>query len=169
MSLPRRCRVQACRILRGSVCALVLLAQAVSVIGFPVLSARSGSLGSCQERACGCGDGVNARHACCCNPAVAQSPSCCSKPAKDSCCEQTDRHSAAAETDADEIHWVAGVTAQRCRGDGPLALQSFEPLLPPLAAGLPSCLFEKSDRLTIGSDSLPLFALDPPIPPPRLG
>jgi hypothetical protein len=180
---------------RHGLAAVALFAQLVAATGAPVVTSRSNAQGEspypCQNRPCGCvtselcwaGD-------CCCftleqklawadangvappdhvrplvesRKAQKPKPSCCA-----SCCEPADAPSPApAATGTSEIRLVAGVYAQKCRGEGPAGLLKLDLVLTPdapLAPRGPVPVFAgrvASDPPTFSS------SLSPPTPPPR--
>jgi hypothetical protein len=96
-------------------------------------------------------------------------PACCSKPKKSSCCDAHEPEPKCEdESPAPKLTWVAGVFAQKCRGEGPGGLLEvgavIAPELPPATrAPRPVCEFEPPTDVHTRSTSSP-----PPIPPPRL-
>lgn len=100
--------------------------------------------------------------------------SCCAKKVKRSCCESADEAPAAANCPPEQpraselgVRWVAGVFAQKCRGEGPGGLLKLE--LISLAAPSPALRdsFDPVDSVCV-PDPRPTSALHiPPTPPPR--
>jgi hypothetical protein len=92
--------------------------------------------------------------------------SCCTKHEKPTCCETTP--AATETTEAPTVRWVAGVFAQKCRGEGPAGLLKFEaganPELPPEVR----VTRPEADRVAPFEARAVCTSFRPPIPPPRV-
>jgi hypothetical protein len=94
---------------------------------------------------------------------------CCSKPKKSSCCSAHEVAEAKCEDEppAPKLKWVAGIFAQKCRGDGAAGLLEVEasiaPALPPAPREpRPTHRFDRPTDTPVRSTSF-----RPPPPPPR--
>ena len=101
-------------------------------------------------------------------------PSCCAKHETRSCCEPATELAAPphadepAATEAPAVRWVAGVFAQKCRGDGPAGLLKVEVSLAPthpseVRASRPEC-----GRVAAFDSHATRAPRQPPVPPPRV-
>jgi hypothetical protein len=95
-------------------------------------------------------------------------PSCCAQHEKAPCCE-AEKPVAVKPAPVPTVKWVAGVFAQKCRGDGPAAgLFKFEVGFPP-AHSLKVRAPRSARDFTRPCDShLVSISFRPPIPPPRV-
>lgn len=192
---PRRpARRLARRFARPAVAALLVLAQAVTAFGFPVVT-RTGRPTNCGGGACGCGAAGHAE-ACGCGPTGCTAPLSAPPPeptcgacgnAPGSCCHT--KQQPAPETDAcpkcrsmqpepepplpaakpaPAVKWVIGMKARQCRGDGPLGLFADLPSVPPAAAESVAdpTPFDHVPLTDLRSTATSSVPLDPP---PRCG
>ena len=83
-----------------------------------------------------------------------------------------DREAVAVEDAADDtltVLWVAGVRAQKCRGEGPAGLLKLDPAVPPATAPVAPLALEP-DRFTRPASVPPVpISQQPPARPPRRG
>lgn len=97
--------------------------------------------------------------------------SCCTKKAR-SCCERAaEAESAPPEplrTGKPGVRWVAGVFAQKCRGEGPAGLLKLELISIPAHTPAPRAAADPVD--SVREPNAPLISTPhvPPTPPPRI-
>ena len=151
----------------------------------------------CQSHSCGCGASEQSWAGdCCCftleqklawaeargieppphvRPLVAAraakkaKPACCSKPKKSACCSAHEPADAPHEDEppAPKLKWVAGIFAQKCRGESPSGLLEVAASVAPDLSSAPreprpAREFDRPTDTHVRSATFP-----PPIPPPR--
>lgn len=92
--------------------------------------------------------------------------SCCAKHEKPTCCET--EPAAPKTTEAPALRWVAGVFAQKCRGEGPAGLLKFEAGAAPAFDPEVRVSRPEADWLASFEVRVVRTSFRPPIPPPRL-
>src|SRR6516162_5086811 len=163
-NLRRTASRLACRLRRPVVLLLLVLAQAATAFGFPVVQSRSGRPGACRGGACGCESACGSLDGCCCTtgtpapPPKPQpaAPSCgrCGGEPGSCCCDEPEPEPAAcpkcrakqhpsepaapATVSLPKVTWVLGWKARQCRGDGPLGLFADLPAVPPAVPARPA-------------------------------
>jgi hypothetical protein len=183
----------ACRLCRRAVLLLLVLAQAATAFGFPVVQSRSGRPGPCGSGACGCDSVCGTLDGCCCTtgiPAPPQpvAPSCgrCGGEPGSCCCDDEPEPEPAAcpkcrtkqkspepaaptTVSLPKLKWVLGWKARQCRGDGPLGLFADLPAVPPAVPARPAFAPLPAGTVCV-IDSLVLsLSSVPDEPPPRCG
>jgi hypothetical protein len=189
-----RRRIPTLRLRRAAIALVLVLAQAVSAFGFPLVRSRAASPCGCTTP---CG---NSPENCCCKTShpVAAAPvpakpaacdrcggepgACCHtlanlapKPAgcakcraKSAQCPSESPTTADADDSSPTVTWVAGFKARQCRGDSPLGLLAELPSVPP-ATTHPITLPVPVGVLSI-TDAFSTSRFAAPLdPPPRCG
>lgn len=167
------------RVLRGSICALVVLAQLVGAFGWAASAAVAiHQNGSCGNRPCGC-TVVDEAACCCCDAPVAPTvPDCC-KPGN-SCCESTPKRSCCEKPKppappttpipvTKSKGWLAALLAQPCHSKTQPNAVAGEPEISQTVMAAAVVSQEPAGLLLPHRDFFVAPLLDPPIPPPRLG
>jgi len=155
---------------RWLVCISLLVGHFVGTVGFPLLATPSESAdASCSGGRCGCPAELKDRHACCCKTVATQLElNCCAPKTKKACCS-AESPTPKMDTESPRLTWVAGVHAQKCRGETPQGSFIFEPLIPADSEIVTLSLPTTTESLRLISDTLPIHFTLPPVPPPRLG
>jgi hypothetical protein len=184
------------RLGRPAVALALVVAQAVSAFGFPLVGSRAGASPCGCTTPCG-----NSPENCCCKPAAPVKPASCPncggepgacchtlaslapKPAKCAKCRDravtklTDCATCPGESPSsiadDEsepvVTWVAGFKARQCRGDGPLGLLAEMPSVPPAESASPVTMPVPVGVVRISDASSTSHFTAPLDPPPRCG
>lgn len=168
-SIQRRLR----RLSQPAVALVLVLAQAVAVFGFPLVSGqgvRGGNCGACGGTVaadCRCGAG-----ACSLTPAAApescgscgrQVGACCHSDPVLPCCAKSNPAAPAAV----KVVWVPAWKAQQCRGEGPLGLFAELPAVPPAIPAGPNLVPAPVGLARTANSHLTSRSLVPFDPPPR--
>jgi hypothetical protein len=194
MRLPRRLPRL---FLRHALAVAALLAQVVAAVGAPAFSPRSAKSGAapfpCQNHPCGCATPEQGWAGdCCCftleqklawaversieppphvRATVEARASARKQKAKPSCCATSEKTCCENAKEGDgppAVRWVAGIFAQKCRGDGTAGLFKFEVGFPPVQSP------EAREPRTVCDFAPPTnstgftTSLRPPLPPPRV-
>ncbi|MBP3957983.1 hypothetical protein J8F10_22235 [Gemmata sp. G18] len=97
---------------------------------------------------------------------------CCTKTTADSCCDRADTTKSACHEHAPpakaSVQWVAGVFAQKCRGEGPGGLLKLELVVVPEQNAATRPAFDPTDSVRESNARVITISLCPPTPPPRL-
>jgi hypothetical protein len=101
-------------------------------------------------------------------------------PSTNSCCERKEDNTASVTesaqkrhetspntTDAIEWHWVAGFSAQKCRGEGPTGFLNPDPSIPPVLIATHPGKPVPGTLVCITSTPVTFTSHRPPTPPPR--
>ena len=192
-TLRRTTRRLACRLRRPAVLVLLVLAQAATALGFPVVQSRAGRPGPCGSGACGCESACGSLDGCCCSapaplpkpqPVPAPCGRCGGQPGS-CCCEEPEPEPAAcpkcraksktpepaapAADSGPRVKWVLGWQARQCRGAGPLGLFADLPAVPPAVPARPAFAPLPAGTVRVTDSRFPSLTSVPLEPPPKCG
>lgn len=193
-AFPQHTRRLAYRLGRPAVLLLLVLAQAATAVGFPVVQSRSGRPGACGGGACGCDTTCGTLDGCCCTtgtpapsppkPAPASCGHCGNLPGS-CCCEEPEPEPAACPKcrvkepapepavpvvgSLPKLKWVIGLKVRQCRGDGPLGLFADLPAVPPAVPARPTFAPVPAGTVRTTDSRFPSLASIPDEPPPKCG